>query len=66
MVNPDVVGFTLIDAKKILEQEGVEINSITLTAPPKETKGIPDDLCRVIKQNVINDKNVELIVCKPL
>ena len=62
---PDVLGFTLGEAKVLLDGKGINICRITVTAPPKGKTAEYDDCCRVI--SLKGDSNeVELLVCKPL
>ena len=62
---PDVLGFTLSEAKAMLSSSGINICRITVTAPPKCKTVEYDDCCRVISLKGDNNK-VELLVCKPL
>ncbi|MCX8130086.1 MAG: hypothetical protein N3I35_08310 [Clostridia bacterium] len=66
MSRPDVVGFLLGDAIKTLENTGISIKRINVTAPPREKSDIYDESYRVVRTSMISDKEIELLVCKPL
>ena len=63
---PDVVGFTLGEARGVLDNSGVSITAVRITAPPKEITAEYDDSFRVLRLNIIGDKSIELLICKPL
>jgi hypothetical protein len=63
---PDVVGYSLGDARSLLNQESISINNIAVTAPPKHKSNEFEDFYRVLRINIINEKNIDLLVCKPL
>ncbi len=63
---PDVAGYTLGNAKAILKDAGVKIHSVVITSPPREKIFECQDYFRVVKINTLDNKNVELIVVKPL
>lgn len=63
---PDVLGFTLSEARSILESAGVSIGSIRITQPPRSRIEIPEDSFRVLKCVKKNDGSIELTVAKPL
>lgn len=62
----DVTGFKLGEARKILDDCNIKINSVKVTAPPKGEKDNFDDSFRVIKVIEIGHNAVDLLVCKPL
>jgi hypothetical protein len=63
---PDVIGYTLGDAKNILKKAGVGIHRVEATSPSRQ-KGVEiGDDCRVIRCKSTDDGKIELIVCKPL
>lgn len=66
MKDIDVAGLTLSNAREKLQSEGVYIVSVKVTAPPKEKSNIYDDSYRVIRTRMLQEKEVELLVCKPL
>lgn len=66
MLIPDVVGFTLGEAKKLLDLSGIDVCSIKVTSPPREKDTCFDANFRVIRLEVITDNKVEVLVCKPL
>lgn len=62
---PDVVGFTLKDAGKILNASGFSVHTIIVTAPPRRRALKHDDNFRVIRLCVIDGDKTELLVCTP-
>lgn len=60
---PDIVGFTLADARKVLDEADIEIEKIIVTAPPRCTDREYNDSFRVIRQKKISKQKVELLVC---
>lgn len=63
---PDVAGYKLGEAKLKLQEMGVNIDSITVTSPPKLKLVEFDNSYRVIKVSIVGDSKVELVICKPL
>jgi hypothetical protein len=63
---PNVIGYYLYDAKVILSEAGINIESIRVTAPPRNKSIEFDDSFRVVRQRLIKPKEIELLVCKPL
>ncbi|HHW49666.1 MAG TPA: PASTA domain-containing protein [Clostridiaceae bacterium] len=66
MAIPDVAGYTLEDAKRIITQAGFEIGNVFLTAPPRLKSMEIDNKCRVLRIKEIEKGKVELLVCKPV
>jgi len=62
---PDVVGYTLGEAKVLLEREGVLVDAVSITSPPRCRHLDYNDDFRVIRLKVIDDKKVQLLVCNP-
>lgn len=62
----DVIGFTLKDAKVILDKNGVTNYSIKVTASPRLKSDTYDDSYRVVSVRETDVKDFEMIVCKPL
>ena len=62
----DIIGFTLGDAKSILESNGIKNYSITVTSPPRLKCDEYDDNFRVAGIRKDSVKEFEMIVCKPL
>ena len=62
---PDVMGFTLGEARGIMDAAGTTISSIIVTAPPKDICKDYDDSFRIVRLKAIGEKTVELLVCKP-
>ena len=57
---PDVVGYTLEDARQALAAAGWNVGEVTETRPPRRTLGDPR---RVVRQRVSADGLVGLVVC---
>jgi beta-lactam-binding protein with PASTA domain len=57
---PDVVGYTLEDARAALTHAGWMVGEVTETRPPRRTLMDPR---RVVRQRVNADGSVELVVC---
>ncbi len=63
---PDIIGFELAEASKLLVQAGFYISDIKVIAPPGDESGYYDDTYRVIRHVCPGGNNVVLHVCKPL
>lgn len=63
---PDVAGYTLGDARVLLENAGVEILEIEITSPPKHKLDAYEENFRVIRVQKLDNKSVNLLICKPL
>jgi len=63
---PDVVGYTLGEAVKLLQEQGITISAVGITAPPKSRTVEYDDSYRVIRQRFIDENKIEILICKPL
>lgn len=57
---PDVVGYTLEDARAALGHAGWMVGEVTETRPPRRTLMDPR---RVVRQRVNADGSVGLVVC---
>ncbi|PYG88403.1 hypothetical protein LY28_01251 [Ruminiclostridium sufflavum DSM 19573] len=62
----ELVGLTLGDALKIANKEGYCIDSVTITAPPKLKIFEYDQSFRVLRVQILEDKRLTILVCKPL
>lgn len=60
---PDVSGYRLEDALKVLKSYGVEKIEILQTAPPRQRDAAQDGNSRVIRQVSSAEHSVELLVC---
>ena len=60
---PDVVGFTFGEAAKLIEEKGMKLGAVVLTAPPRLQDTEVDEDCRVLRQKVGIDGRIELLVC---
>lgn len=65
MTRPDIIGYPLGEARKLLTDAGIEILKVLVTAPPREKTEYYDDTYRVIRWTQ-KDKKAELLVSKPL
>ena len=66
MTVPSVIGFYLCDAKIVLQEVGIHISSIKVTAPPRNASQEFYDTFRVVRQTLTESNEIELLVCKPL
>lgn len=62
---PDVVGLTLGEAMKWLNDAGLNVINILLTSPPRLNLKEYDPDCRVLRVKELTGRKVELLVCKP-
>lgn len=63
---PNCIGYKLEDARRLFEEAGIHIDSIQVTLPPRDKEREPAEHYRIVRQKLISEKNVQLIVCKPL
>lgn len=63
MTIPDVSGFKLDKAQKILERFGVKDIIVHVTEPPRSTERSYNNTSRVVRQEVSSDGAVRLLVC---
>lgn len=66
MERPDVLGYTLSEARTMLEHAGIRLENIRITQPPRSKLEMPEDSFRVLKCIAEGDESIELIVAKPL
>jgi len=66
MQMPDVIGYSLEKARVILKEAGVVEVDIKTTAPPRLRCNEFNDDYKVIRINLLENKRIELVVCKPL
>jgi hypothetical protein len=62
----DVIGFTLKDAKSILDNNNIKDYSIRVTSSPRLKCDDYDDNYRVVAIRKDSVKEFEIIICKPL
>ena len=62
----DVIGFTLKDAKSILDNYNIKEYSIRVTSSPRLKCDDYDDNYRVVAIRKDGVKEFEIIICKPL
>lgn len=63
---PDVAGFSLKDARAIIEKVGFEIGNVKVTRPPRSQLSGYDDSYRVIRYGLSDDNKIDLLLCNPL
>ncbi|WP_024833904.1 hypothetical protein [Ruminiclostridium josui] len=61
-----LIGYTVGDALKAAEYRGYSIDGISISSPPKMSITEYDDSFRVIRAKAINNKSLNILVCKPL
>jgi len=61
----DVIGFEFRNAKEILEQKDIRIANIKVTAPPRHNNIGNKDYFRVLRVDIIGEKEVEILICDP-
>jgi len=60
---PDVSGYMLGNALELLKARGIEKVSVRFTAPPRMRNASYDENSRTIRQVVLEDGTLELLVC---
>lgn len=65
-VTDSLIGYTLGEALKQIQEEGYKVIDISITAPPKMNITEYDDSFRVLRVNQNDDKSLTLLICKPL
>lgn len=60
---PDIVGFTLGRARELLENNGITIADISVTAPPRGRGGAYGDYSRIVRLEAVGEKRAALLVC---
>jgi hypothetical protein len=63
---PDIVGYTVPEALAMLKSNGVSIETITVTSPPREKETEYKEFFRVIRVKNVEYLKVKLLVCRPL
>jgi hypothetical protein len=66
MEYPDVCGYTLIKAKQMLKDKGYQVEKVKILKPPRDNTLEYDDSYRVVKVKLLDESNIEVLVCKPL
>ncbi len=61
-----LIGYTVGDAVKAAGNMGYTIDGILISSPPKMSITEYDDSFRVIRVKTLNNKSLNLLVCKPL
>jgi hypothetical protein len=62
---PDIIGLDYKNAKEILEHKGIKIANIKNTAPPRYVNNCYKDYFRVLRIDIIREKEVEILICDP-
>lgn len=63
MDTPDIIGFELSEAVKILEDLGLEVGSVKITTPPRQKDLRIRDSYRVVRITKSENGLFELLVC---
>lgn len=66
MMLPDIVGFTLDEAKDRIQKSGMVVERHTVLTPPREKASEYDGTYRVIRVISMGNDKLELQICKPL
>ncbi|AEY65676.1 hypothetical protein [Clostridium sp. BNL1100] len=61
-----LIGYTVGDAMKAADDRGYSIDGIFISSPPKMSITEYDDSFRVIRVKTLNNKSLNILVCKPL
>ncbi len=61
-----LIGYTVGDALKAAGDRGYPVDGIFISSPPKINITEYDDSFRVIRVKTLNNKSLNLLVCKPL
>ncbi len=61
-----LIGYTVGDALKSADNMGYTIDGIFISSPPKVNITEYDDSFRVIRVKNLNNKSLNILVCKPL
>jgi hypothetical protein len=59
---PDICGYKMKNAEKLLKEQGIDNYIVTLTAPPRLRDRGYDEESRIVKQRVTDEGKLELIV----
>lgn len=62
----DLVGFTLGDALKVVQEKGYTVENISVTSPPKLEISEYDQSFRVLRIQPLEGNRLTILVCKPL
>lgn len=66
MILPDIIGFTLDEAKDRIQKSAMVVERITVLSPPREKTLEFDGTYRVIRVISMGNDKLELQICKPL
>lgn len=62
----NLIGFTLRDVLKIVQEKGYSVENISITAPPRLEISEYDDSFRVLRVQPLEGNRLTILVCKPL
>ena len=62
----NLIGLTLGDVLKIVQEKGYSVESISITAPPRLEISEYDQSFRVLRVQPLEGKRLTILVCKPL
>lgn len=60
---PDVSGYKLENALELLKAQGIEKVVVKFTAPPRMSAAGYDGSSRTVRQSILDDGTLELLVC---
>ncbi len=62
----ELVGFTLGDVLKVVQEKGYKVCNISITSPPKLEISEYDQSFRVLRIQPLEENSLTILVCKPL
>ncbi len=62
----DLVGFTLRDVLKVIQEKGYTVANISITSPPRLQISEYDQSFRVLRVQPLEGNSLSILVCKPL
>ena len=62
---PDIIGFTLREARELLASAGIDAADVEITAPPRRRGAGWHDNCRVVRIKAEDNGKIALVVCDP-
>lgn len=62
----ELVGFTLGDVLKVVQEKGYTVGNISITTPPKLEISEYDQSFRVLRIQPLEENSLTILVCKPL
>ncbi len=62
----ELVGFTLGDVLKVVQEKGYTVGNISITSPPRLEISEYDQSFRVLRIQPLEGNSLTILVCKPL